>query len=60
MHYVTEETLESLLLTGKSEINATLKRSAQDLENVVVSVLNWERGDKLGSSVSRVSTIDKL
>ncbi|MEJ7738394.1 MAG: SusC/RagA family TonB-linked outer membrane protein [Chitinophagaceae bacterium] len=58
--YVGYETAE-FAIGGKSVINASLKRSARDLENVVVSVLGFrERGDKLGSSVSRIATKEVL
>ena len=54
--YVGHETLE-VSTSGKSVINATLKSLTQDLENVVVTVLGFrERGDKVGSSVSRIGT----
>ncbi|MDQ3681915.1 MAG: SusC/RagA family TonB-linked outer membrane protein, partial [Bacteroidota bacterium] len=54
--YVGHETLE-VATSGKSVINATLKSLTQDLENVVVTVLGFrERGDKVGSSVSRIGT----
>ncbi len=54
--YVGHETLE-VPVRGRSVIEATLKSTSQNLENVVVSVLGFrERGDKLGSSVSRIAT----
>ncbi len=58
--YVGYETLE-VATNGKAVVDATLKRSSQELENVVVSVLGFrERGDKLGSSVSRIGTKEVL
>jgi TonB-linked SusC/RagA family outer membrane protein len=58
--FVGYETLE-VAISGKSVFDATLKRTSQDLENVVVSVLGFrERGDKLGSSVSRIVTKDVI
>ncbi len=54
--YVGHELLE-VPIRGKSVIDATLKSTSENLENVVVSVLGFrERGDKLGSSVSRIAT----
>jgi TonB-linked SusC/RagA family outer membrane protein len=53
--YVGYETME-VAIVG-STVNATLKSTAQNLENVVVSVLGFrERGDKVGSSISRIGT----
>jgi TonB-linked SusC/RagA family outer membrane protein len=58
--YVGYETLE-LAIGGKSVVNASLKTSTQDLENVVVSVLGFrERGDKIGSSVSRIASAEVI
>ncbi len=46
-------------LTGRNVVNVSMKLAAQELENVVVNVLGFrERGDKLGSSNSRISAND--
>lgn len=56
--YVGYETQE-ILLNGRTTINVTLRLNAQELENVVVSVLGFrERSDKLGSSNSRINSKD--
>lgn len=48
---------QELSIGNQNRINATLKTLSTELENVVVTVLGFkERGDKLGSSVSRINT----
>jgi len=58
--YVGYEAAE-IGIGGRSVINASLKITSKDLENVVVSVLGFrEKGDKIGSSVSRIATKEVL
>ncbi|MEJ7914048.1 MAG: SusC/RagA family TonB-linked outer membrane protein, partial [Chitinophagaceae bacterium] len=56
--YVGYEDIEEPI-SGRAILTVNLKRTAQDLENVVVSILGFrERGDKLGSSVARIATTE--